>query len=181
MKIDVNTNLNIAQKNVEQRIAREAFKLEHAGANQAAEGFCPKCGERVFLTALHGDKGGPKMCWKCGGAWHAKHARRRKAGRVVIKALKVFFDAGGDFLHVNALRLAASGMSVSAEYGDTIGVEVGDITTELLDETLQLVHPDKHPTERKEAAMRVTQELSLEGWAATRRAPAPCWDACGLW
>ena len=45
-------------------------------------------------------------------------------------------------------------------YGaDSIGAEVGDITSELLADTLQLTHPDRHPPERKELARRVTAEL----------------------
>ena len=42
---------------------------------------------------------------------------------------------------------------------DTIGAEIGDITSELLEDVLKLCHPDKHPAERKQLADRVTQEL----------------------
>jgi hypothetical protein len=42
---------------------------------------------------------------------------------------------------------------------DTVGTEVPDITSELLEDIVKLVHPDLHPPERRETAKRVTQEL----------------------
>jgi hypothetical protein len=42
---------------------------------------------------------------------------------------------------------------------DTIGGEVGDITTELLEDAIRLTHPDRHPAERQEFAHRVTLAL----------------------
>ena len=42
---------------------------------------------------------------------------------------------------------------------DEIGQDVGDITTELLKDTLRLTHPDIHPPERHDLATRVTREL----------------------
>ncbi len=64
------------------------------------------------------------------------------------------------------MKLAAGGIFedwgidlVGYVNADTIGAEVGDITAELLADTIELTHPDKHPPEREEKAKRVTQEL----------------------
>jgi len=126
-----------------------------------SQGHCEGCGETSWLLPLHGPKGGPLRCFKCAGAWNAEYGKCRKAGRVVIKALKVFFDAGGEFSDVERLRLAASGSNLSfmGSTTDTIGTEVGDLTAELLADILKLCHPDRHPPERKELATRITQEL----------------------
>jgi hypothetical protein len=127
-------------------------------------GDCPKCGKRRELLApLHGERGGPMWCIHCGMDWHGKHGRIRKLGRIVIKAMALYERAGGKLYGQNGvdkLRLAASGYSVGSLDGiDNVGADVGDITSELLRDTLQLVHPDHHPPERKELARRVTQEL----------------------
>jgi hypothetical protein len=62
----------------------------------SAHGTCPGCGKAdQYLMPLHGDKGGPLRCFMCAGAWHAEHGRKRKAGRIVIKAMKAFEAAGG--------------------------------------------------------------------------------------
>ena len=126
---------------------------------------CKKCGEHTLLLPLHGDRGGPAFCSICAGKWHAEHTRRRKWGRIIIKAMKFYEREGGSLADVNKLKLVA--MGIVEDYGidplgygtDTIGAEVGDITSELLADTIQLTHPDKHPPERRDAAKRVTQEL----------------------
>ncbi len=126
---------------------------------------CQKCGEHTLLLPLHGDKGGPAFCFICAGKWHAEHTRRRKWGRIIIKAMKFYEREGGRWDDFNKLKLAASGILEDwgidpLGYGpDTIGAEVGDITSELLADTIQLTHPDKHPPERRDLAKRVTQEL----------------------
>src|SRR5262245_7302046 len=124
-------------------------------------GTCKGCGKVSWIIPLHDDKGGPLMCPLCAGAWHAKHGRLRRAGRVVVKAMKAFEAAGGKLYgDIEILRLAVAGFSFSAAWeADRLGVEIGDITAELLADALQLTHPDKHPEERKELANRVTQEL----------------------
>ncbi len=122
-------------------------------------GQCDGCGESTWLLPLHGERGGPLRCFKCAGEWNARHSRRRKAGRIVIKALKLFDEAGGSYADVNKLQLVASGISLPGYEADTLGVEIGDITLELLMDALVLCHPDRHPVERKELATRVTQEL----------------------
>lgn len=126
---------------------------------------CTKCGETTYVTPLHGEKGGPPFCPICAGYWHAEHTRRRKWGRIIIKAMKFYEREGGRWDDFNKLKLAASGILEDfgidpLGYGtDTIGTEVGDITSELLADTIQLTHPDKHPPERRDLAKRVTQEL----------------------
>jgi hypothetical protein len=41
--------------------------------------------------------------------WHGKHGRRRNAGRIVIKAIKAYFEASGHSRDIEKLGLAASG------------------------------------------------------------------------
>jgi hypothetical protein len=107
---------------------------------------------------LHGNRGGPLCCLICFGKWDAEHAPRRRARRVLIKALKAYEAAGGNTWgdEFDKLKLAASGWWSG---NDTAAVDFRDLTTELLTATLALTHPDKHPLERKAEANRVTQEL----------------------
>ena len=120
---------------------------------------CSKCGELTYITPLHGDKGGPLFCPLCAGAWHAEHTKRRKWGRIIVKAMKAYEREGGSFSDFNTLKLAAMGIDVLHLEADTLGLDVGDITTELLDDAIQLTHPDRHPPERHDLAERVTQDL----------------------
>lgn len=123
---------------------------------------CTKCGKNTYVAPLHDDKGGPLMCPICAGMWHAEHSRRRKWGRIVIKAIKMYLREGGRYSDIDKLKMSASRFGIDwLKYGsvDTIGSEVGDITSELLADTIQLTHPDKHPSERRDLAKRVTQEL----------------------
>jgi hypothetical protein len=49
-------------------------------------------------------KGGPLRCFVCAGSWLAENGRKRKTGRVVIRGIKAFLDAGGserDVLKLN--------------------------------------------------------------------------------
>jgi len=145
----------------------ELHKSSNAGIErrdmsaQATIATCGKCGKHnTLLAALHGERGGPIMCLNCGLDWHAEYGRRRKAGRIVVKAIKLYFDAGGKFTDIDKLKLAASGIDLHGPYEpDTIGTQVGDITSELLEATVRLTHPDKHPPDRQDEAHRVTQEL----------------------
>ncbi len=126
----------------------------------ATVGTCCKCNRaNELLVPLYGNKGGPLTCLTCGAEWHGKYNRRRKLGRIVTKAIKAYFAAGGNWKDIDRLKLSAAGVSLYAWETDTIGAEIGDITTELLDATIRLTHPDKHPAERQEAAHRVTQYL----------------------
>jgi hypothetical protein len=134
---------------------------------------CTSCGSHTYVTPLHDEKGGPLMCPLCAGQWHAKHGRQRRAGRIVVKAIKAFYEAGGKSWDIRKLKDAAFGIGAYAD-GDTIGAELGDITTELLADTLQLTHPDKHPPERQELATRVTQELlALKPFVFPKPVPPP--------
>jgi hypothetical protein len=54
---------------------------------------------------LHGDKGGPLFCRLCAGARHAEHGRRHKAGRVVIKAMNAYLEAGGRWIDFDKLKI----------------------------------------------------------------------------
>ena len=127
---------------------------------------CVMCHKHTYVQPLHDDKGGPLTCPICAGKWHAKHTRRRKWGRIIIKAMKFYQREGGHWADLDKLKLVAGG--IIEEWGidplgygnsDTIGAEVGDITAELLADTIEFTHPDKHPPEREEKAKRVTQEL----------------------
>ncbi len=126
---------------------------------------CTKCGESTYVSPLHGDKGGPPFCPICAGYWHAEQTRRRKAGRVVIRAMELYLDKGGKYDDLKKLALCTGGFGrglagyiIGYEVG-SMGTEVGDLTSELLADTIELCHPDKHPPERRDIANRVTQEL----------------------
>jgi hypothetical protein len=69
---------------------------------------CNGCGRLALLAPLHGpEKGGPLRCFVCAGAWHAEHGRKRKTGRVVIRAIKAFMDARGSVADAEKLKLTA--------------------------------------------------------------------------
>jgi hypothetical protein len=123
-----------------------------------AHAACTMCGKHDYVGPLHGERGGPLACLLCSGKWHAEHAPRRRARRVVIKALKAYEAVGGrlwgkDF---DEVKFAASGFFFG---GNASSDDFADLTSELLTATLALTHPDKHPSERKGEAERVTQEL----------------------
>jgi hypothetical protein len=74
---------------------RAAF-LAHIDRWRIMIGACTKCGtHHGSVMPLHGEWGGPPYCFMCAGAWHAEHAPRRRARRVLIKALKAYEAAGG--------------------------------------------------------------------------------------
>jgi hypothetical protein len=73
----------------------------------AAHGWCAKCKQHGLLFPLHDDKGGPMLCLTCRGAWNAEHGKRRNRGRIVIRAIKAFLNAGGSIRHVDDLKLTA--------------------------------------------------------------------------
>ena len=135
---------------------------------KATVGSCEKCGKQELISPLHGDRGGPSFCIRCGMDWHGEHGRRRNAGRIVIKAMKAYFEAGGQFNDIQKLKLAATGSfgdydmrAITLGYdADNTGATIPDLTTELLKNVLALVHPDHQPPERRELAIRVTQELN---------------------
>ena len=122
---------------------------------------CIKCSRQDLpVFPLHDDKGGPLFCPFCAGAWHAEHTRRRKWGRIIIKAMKMYEKEGGSYNDFTTMKLVAWGVAIAGFDGaDTIGADVPDITSELLADALQLTHPDRHPPERRDLAVRVSQEL----------------------
>jgi hypothetical protein len=128
-------------------------------------GTCVNCGKHGYVLPLHGDRGGPLFCPLCAGEWNARHSRRRKFGRVAMKAIQLYLANGGSFADIRKMEGAIAMAQLGFKYetaqfrADDIGTEVGDITSELLAGILQLTHPDRHPAERKEMAQRVTQEL----------------------
>lgn len=155
-------------------------------------GTCANCDQSGYVMPLHGEKGGPLMCPFCCGEWHGEYGKRRKYGRIVIKAMKAYLEFGsGNDRDLGKLKDSAifggsfDGMARFTDplgYGaDSIGAEVGDITAELLADTLQLTHPDRHPPERKELAKRVTAELlALKPFVfpAPKPEPPPAFDGC---
>src|SRR6516225_1101906 len=71
---------------------------------------CEGCGEHTFLIPLHGGKGGPLRCPLCVGKWNAEHGKRRRTGRIVIRAIKAFLDAGGKY-PIDTAQLVLSAIS----------------------------------------------------------------------
>lgn len=122
--------------------------------------YCAICKQHNYTRPLHGERGGPLCCLPCAGKWNAEYTRRRRTGRVVIKTLKAYFAAGGNLYgaDLDKLKLAAAGIPCDDKF-DTVGADFSDLTSELLDATIALTHPDKHPPERKDEANRVTQDL----------------------
>jgi hypothetical protein len=141
------------------------FELGHCA-------ICKSQSQKVVIP-LHGEQGGPQVCHICSGKWHAEHGRKRRAGRVVIRAIKAYEDAGGKWSDVDKLKLSCLGRYVGRLGADAFGLdplgymadainsdgESVDLTTELLDAAIRLTHPDCHPPERQELAKSVTQEL----------------------
>ncbi len=144
------------------------------------EGSCDGCQGRALLTPLHGpNKGGPLRCFVCAGQWQATHGRRRKMGRVVIRAIKAFVDGGGSWKDVDKLKDTALVGDDTSGFRSRLGerfdavldplgymaetAKTADetilLTSELLADTLRLTHPDAHPPEQRELANRVTQQL----------------------
>jgi hypothetical protein len=161
------------------------------GMTQYSHGTCAICKERhEFLMALHGDKGGPMCCLLCSGKWHAEHGRRRRLGRIVIRAMIAFMEGGGSISDIDKLKDAAIGRDsgfgdIMDPHGYLAGVastkdEIIELTSELLNDTIQLVHPDHHPSERQDLAKRVSQKLiALKPFIfpAPKPKPPPPWSA----
>jgi hypothetical protein len=122
---------------------------------------CRQCGSNTYVEPLHGERGGPPYCPICAGAWHAEHGRKRRAARVVIKALRGYDEAAGSLYgkDFDVLKLAAGSLPIYDADARAAPDGFRDLTTELLAATLALVHPDKHPPEMKAEANRITQEL----------------------
>jgi hypothetical protein len=126
---------------------------------------CRECGKTTYVEPLHGERGGPPYCPICAGAWHAEHGRKRRAARTLIKVMRAYEEAGGR-LHgeeFDQLMLASNpfGFAIYDDDARAAADEFRDLSTELLAATLALTHPDKHPSERKAEAQRVTSELLM--------------------
>jgi hypothetical protein len=85
----------------------------------------------------------------------------------VIRAIKGYLAAGGKMDDVEKLALAAMGRDMGfdldplgymAGVAETLDEEI-ELTSELLNQILVLVHPDLHPPERQQIAHRVTSQL----------------------
>jgi hypothetical protein len=152
-------------------------------------GYCAICksDDQKVVVPLHGEQGGPLVCHVCYGKWQAEHGRRRKAGRVVIRAIQAYEKAGGKWTDVDKLKMSAldgfgeapwnmlDPLGYMADAVNTIG-EQTDLTSELLDAAIRLTHPDCHPPERLELAKSVTQELlALKPFAFPKPDPKPPW------
>jgi hypothetical protein len=132
---------------------------------------------------LHDLKGGLLRCPLCIGAWHGEHGRRRKLGRIVIRAISAFLEGGGEIKHLEKLKIAAITGGSCIINLDPLGYlnGVADnrdeeilLTTELLADVLRLVHPDLHPPERQDLARRVTQGLlALQPFTFPAAKPKP--------
>ena len=131
-----------------------------AGGGAMIDGQCPTCDRRAVLTPLHGEKGGPLRCFVCVGAWNAEQGRKRRTGRVAARALMAFRAAGGTMAEVDKLVASSSLAEIGlGDHADLLDRSEVEMTSELLADVLQLVHPDKHPAERAELAGSVTQRL----------------------
>jgi hypothetical protein len=150
-------------------------------------GYCAVCksDSQKVVVSLHGDQGGPLVCHICLGKWHAEHGRKRRAGRVVIRAMMAYLDVGGHWHDVEKLKDSALFGFGSAPWenldplgymADAINTdgESTDLTSELLDDAIRLTHPDCRPPERQELAKSVTQKLlALKPFAFPAPAPRP--------
>ena len=124
---------------------------------------CTKCGQVTYVAPLHDERGGPLFCFHvCRRMACRACAHVEERGAFSIKALKAYDAAGGstvdkDFRRIKIRRKRRFLLLVRA--ADDVGDDFSDLTSELLDATIALTHPDKHPIERKAEANRVTQEL----------------------
>jgi hypothetical protein len=134
-------------------------------------GRCEGCGETSWLLPLHGERGGPLRCPLCVGKWNAEHGRKRRLGRIVVRAMAAFMDAGGTKGDLMKLQMSAVGIDLTYLLGSPIdplgylegsaqidGKEI-ELTTELLSDVIRLTHPDCHPPERADLAKQTTARL----------------------
>ncbi len=141
---------------------------------EAMSDRCEGCGQYSFLIPLHGGKGGPLRCPLCVGKWNAEHGRRRRTGRILIRAIMAFSEAGGSSADIDKLKQTATCADFGLDLGglgitidplgymaNTARIDGADVelTSELLADVLQLTHPDHHPPERQQLAHDVTQRL----------------------
>jgi hypothetical protein len=82
------------------------------------------------------------VCCAKANEWHAKHGRRRRLGRIVVRAMRAYIDGGGEYADFTQLAL---------------NDEIVELTSELLADVIRLTHPDQHLPERRELAERATE------------------------
>src|SRR5262245_40746473 len=100
---------------------------------------CINCGTEQLVTRLHRERGGPMVCARCSDGIRLEISRGRKTQEAIFSAF------GFDTLEVLG--------------GVSNGRPEPQLSLELLDDILSLVHPDRHPSERASLANRVTVEL----------------------
>jgi hypothetical protein len=149
-------------------------------------GNCQDCGTHTALMPLHGPRGGPLRCPLCIGKWNAEHGRKRRLGRIVVRAMIAFMDAGGTKADLVSLQMSAVGINLAVFFGRPvdplgylegsaqIGGEEIELTSELLADAIKLAHPDCHPPEREDLARRTTQGLlALQPFTFPKPKPKP--------
>ena len=132
---------------------------------------CINCGTDQLVARLHRERGGPMVCARCSDGIVLEISRQRKTQEAIFSAL------GLDTLEV--LRL------------DSGHPEPPQLSLELLDDVLSLVHPDNHPPEHaplanSECVTRAMVELlalgqsvrsrptSAAGWTSRERNVVSC-------
>jgi hypothetical protein len=117
-----------------------------------SERRCPRCGVlKLLLVRLHGDKGGPELCMQCALELQA-HVQQKRESEARI--LNVF--------------------NLHSVFGESPPAGPHELNRELVDDILQLIHPDRQPPERTLLATRCTAELlALRRYTKPRSRPAP--------
>jgi hypothetical protein len=165
----VNQHHGNAAADTANRASKQANSIKTALAR------CSGCGEETCLMPLHGERGGPMRCPLCIGKWHGEHGKRRRHGRIVIRAITAFLRNGGRGKDIEKLQQAAVFSNLRELGIGMVGLEVDplgyldgiatfdgetvELTSELLADAIKLAHPDCHPPEREELARRTTQGL----------------------
>jgi hypothetical protein len=97
-------------------------------------------------------------CLLCIGKWHAEHGRRRRLGRIVIRAMVAFLAGGGKSDDVNKLMLSAIAGDIGGARSRSARLHGRHSSHQRRDrrphvrlaDTLKLTHSDHHPPERAE-------------------------------
>jgi hypothetical protein len=86
-------------------------------------GRCGGCGEFSILLPLHGERGGPLRCPLCVGKWNGEHGRRRRLGRIVIRAIIAFLEGGGGEREISKLKESACAAWRMSTFGCLLGLD----------------------------------------------------------